>query len=733
MKNLFPKADAGFCPLVEYVRTFIDKESPDHNIIQLPPIQRNAVWNIAQIERLWDSVLRGYPIGSFLVSLREKDVNARDLQNGKQLPSQEDGYFLLDGQQRTRALVLGFKPTATARLWVDLNPTLRFDNAEFNDRRFMLRVLTSYQPWGMNDRNPADKLPEHQKYPAREHLQQERTEATSLRYDYEVGIHTGDVSNDTTGISWPLKASLPVPLDALIALCGGTTGQFKAPSWQEVCALVPARHQSELPDSPTNHFDSLITGIRSILDKTRMVVLLYQNIQHTPVLADEQDDMEVLFRRINAGGTVLQGEEMAYSLLKASWDGAYDMVSEIVNSYTVGYLLSPTAIVMAATRIVRYSHQENDIANPGVSNFRKWIGDKALSNSFLGGMQALLQKEASGMAVMQQVMESFCQLLLYKEQDREDIGLPRKLLLSINPVLFHPVFIWLHEHKDDTKKIAENRLSILRYLLYSYLTVDKSDQTSRIAIETIRKHTGEGFPDKAIYEILLDEELTVAIPTPDELSKPWTSNQADGTFRTGHELFELQDDPYNQFRKWFWESSRELLLWFQRQHSTTWFPGYNPTSSDAFDTPYDWDHIVPYSHLIGQGSNNNYHSSSVIIDNDSRYKYINSIGNYRLWPLWCNRSDGNQCHTYKLRMKEPDWDDDIVKELQLSSVTAFLQASAIDPKDEELWYNAGGLYRDWPEERRIAWQTAVEKRVTYLYTTFFDTFLFKNWKPGIQL
>jgi len=32
----------------------------------LPAIQRGFVWETAQIEQLFDSVLRGYPIGSFL-------------------------------------------------------------------------------------------------------------------------------------------------------------------------------------------------------------------------------------------------------------------------------------------------------------------------------------------------------------------------------------------------------------------------------------------------------------------------------------------------------------------------------------------------------------------------------------------------------------------------------------------------------------------------------------------
>ena len=36
--------------------------------VKLPAIQRGFVWRVDQIENLWDSIFRGYPIGSFLLS-----------------------------------------------------------------------------------------------------------------------------------------------------------------------------------------------------------------------------------------------------------------------------------------------------------------------------------------------------------------------------------------------------------------------------------------------------------------------------------------------------------------------------------------------------------------------------------------------------------------------------------------------------------------------------------------
>jgi hypothetical protein len=79
-------------------------------------------------------------------------------------------------------------------------------------------------------------------------------------------------------------------------------------------------------------------------------------------------------------------------------------------------------------------------------------------------------------------------------------------------------------------------------------------------------------------------------------------------------------------------------------------------------------------------------------------------------------------------MDKPTWDTDSnAKELRLNSIQDFLLASAINPNDEKLWYDAGGEVREWPEERRLAWQNAIEKRVCYLYEEFYKVLNFSLW------
>jgi uncharacterized protein with ParB-like and HNH nuclease domain len=55
--------------------------------VQLPVIQRGFVWKPNQIEDLWDSIFKGYPIGSLMLSQEATE-------------DEEIKYMLLDGQQR---------------------------------------------------------------------------------------------------------------------------------------------------------------------------------------------------------------------------------------------------------------------------------------------------------------------------------------------------------------------------------------------------------------------------------------------------------------------------------------------------------------------------------------------------------------------------------------------------------------------------------------------------------
>ncbi len=143
----------------------------------LPDIQREYVWlkkaDEKKIEQLFDSILRGYPIGSFLFwKLQKKDIATSNEQDSDKLNFQlyqfitnyderkphnekirieqirrDDLYIVLDGQQRLTSLYIGLKGTRTLK---KKNAKINNPNA-YEEKRLYLNL--KHQP---NMDNPED-------------------------------------------------------------------------------------------------------------------------------------------------------------------------------------------------------------------------------------------------------------------------------------------------------------------------------------------------------------------------------------------------------------------------------------------------------------------------------------------------------------------------------------------------------------------------------------------------
>src|SRR5579871_1449421 len=122
--------------------------------VGLPDLQRGFVWKPYQTENLWDSVLRGFPVGTFILA------SPQDAQSQKR--------ELLDGQQRATAIAFGFfdpwaenMPTEdlwrirwanVPILWLDLA------EAENPEIKFGFRLVTRSQPWGYERKDNQEPL-----------------------------------------------------------------------------------------------------------------------------------------------------------------------------------------------------------------------------------------------------------------------------------------------------------------------------------------------------------------------------------------------------------------------------------------------------------------------------------------------------------------------------------------------------------------------------------------------
>ncbi|WP_035724373.1 DUF262 domain-containing protein, partial [Gracilibacillus boraciitolerans] len=105
----------------------------DKGIIKIPQFQRDFVWSLEQSAKLIDSIIKGYPIGTFI--LWESQEKLRSVRNigGASLPDTPPGsmvQYVLDGQQRMTSLYASLKGLQVQRdkksddfsgIYVDLN------------------------------------------------------------------------------------------------------------------------------------------------------------------------------------------------------------------------------------------------------------------------------------------------------------------------------------------------------------------------------------------------------------------------------------------------------------------------------------------------------------------------------------------------------------------------------------------------------------------------------------
>jgi hypothetical protein len=180
----------------------------------LPALQRGAVWHARQVEELWDSLLRGFPVGAFLLAPFDDERGTKTFRyaaSDEHRP--EPTHHLLDGQQRSNAIALGFwkpwsagtLPAGVAALWLDLEaPSGRLKD----DREFVLRLLTRAHPWGYRWDRMAD---------GGTRLTAQAMREASAAYKQAAARESWTESNDIPVTrAWPWDAKVPVPLSLLI-------------------------------------------------------------------------------------------------------------------------------------------------------------------------------------------------------------------------------------------------------------------------------------------------------------------------------------------------------------------------------------------------------------------------------------------------------------------------------------------------------------------------------------
>ncbi len=126
--------------------------------IKIPQFQRKFVWSLDETAGLIDSILKGYPIGTFIIW--DTDERLRSVRNlgGADLPDTPTGarvQYVLDGQQRMTSIYVALKgeklfnedgiPVDYSKMYIDLNAAMDeqivVTAKESNDESRYIRVV----------------------------------------------------------------------------------------------------------------------------------------------------------------------------------------------------------------------------------------------------------------------------------------------------------------------------------------------------------------------------------------------------------------------------------------------------------------------------------------------------------------------------------------------------------------------------------------------------------------
>lgn len=266
--------------------------------VYLPAIQRKYVWDDDQITRLMDSIMLGYPIGTFLfwkvrksvVNKKEysmyefiKDFHERDMYKNPSAPQpfpigndEESFWAVLDGQQRLTSLYIALQGCMSRKL-----PMKRWKND--------------------------DAFPKKELY---FNLHSQRTDDDDISYEFKF-LTSGDAKKSNDDKMWHLvKDILKYSQDELVTDLIIPNGWAMDKVAMKNASLL---HTRLVGDEIINYFEVEADSIDSVLD---------------------------IFVRVNSGGTVLSKSDLLFSTIVSHWDKARDEIDKLlaeINKIGEGY------------------------------------------------------------------------------------------------------------------------------------------------------------------------------------------------------------------------------------------------------------------------------------------------------------------------------------------------------------------------------------------------------------
>ena len=284
--------------------------------IYLPAIQRKYVWDDDQITRLMDSIMLGYPIGTFLfwkvrksiINKKEysmyefiKDFHERDVYKNPSAPQpfpigsdEETIWAVLDGQQRLTSLYIALQGSMSRKL-----PNKRWKN----DDAFPIKELYL-------------------------DLHSQRTDEEDISYEFKFLTQEEAKKQNDDKLWYLVKDILKYSQDELVTDLIIPNGWASDKVAMKNISLL---HTRLVGDEIINYFEVQTDSIDSVLD---------------------------IFVRVNSGGTVLSKSDLLFSTIVSHWDKARDEIDKLlaeINKIGEGYKFSNDFIMRTCLYVLDMS------------------------------------------------------------------------------------------------------------------------------------------------------------------------------------------------------------------------------------------------------------------------------------------------------------------------------------------------------------------------------------------
>jgi hypothetical protein len=377
-------------------------EKANSNVICLPSIQRQFVWVASQIEKLFDSIYQGYPIGTFLIwNVKKEDVNAykfyyllrdyheKDKTFNEAAPSPSLAKELeaaLDGQQRMTALFIALQGSYTTK-----KPGGHINNPDAYIKRHLYFNLL-----GFKTGNPA----------------QESEGLNLFKMMSEQELAKENEKNDPY-IFWVIAKDF---IDNSI--------------WGDLDDKVEEEDQvllDYLSSLKSNYINGLIEKNDSEFRVLLKHILKFKKRLHEEKIISyylinsktKLDEVAEIFIRINSGGTKLSKSDLLFSTVISNWESGRDKIHQLIKDIRVlGYEIDTDFLMRTCLFLT-----ESEILFK-VENFKQEVVDKII-NQF--------ENDDFEIDIRKAVLAAFNFL-------KDNLGIAEKTLKSKNvliPLIYH--------------------------------------------------------------------------------------------------------------------------------------------------------------------------------------------------------------------------------------------------------------------------------------------------------